>query len=111
MTSLPTALFIVDPIKEKIALAEARRMGIPVVAIVDTNCNPKEIDHPIPANDDAIKAVKLICSKIADAVIEGKGGEVIQAEAVKKEGEEKAETIESTEPLIVTPDEGKGEEG
>ena len=74
MTALPGALFIIDPTKEKIALAEAKRMGIPVVAIVDTNCNPDEIDHPIPANDDAIRAIKLICSKIADAVIEGKAG-------------------------------------
>ena len=72
MTSLPSALFIVDPTKERIALAEAKRIGIPVVAIVDTNCNPDEIDYPIPANDDAIRAIKLICSKIADAVIEGK---------------------------------------
>jgi len=72
MTSLPSALFIVDPIKEKIALAEAKRMGIPVVAIVDSNCNPDEVDHPIPANDDAIRALRLICSKIADVVIEGK---------------------------------------
>ncbi len=72
MTSLPGALFIIDPVKEKIALAEAKKMGIPVVAIVDTNCDPSEIDYPIPANDDAIKAIKLICSKIADAILEGK---------------------------------------
>jgi small subunit ribosomal protein S2 len=74
MTRLPGALFIIDPIKEKIALAEAHRMSIPVIGIVDTNCNPDEIDHPIPANDDAIRAVKLICQKIADAVLEGKAG-------------------------------------
>ena len=72
MTSLPDALFIVDPSKESIALAEAKKVGIPVVAIVDTNCNPDDIAYPIPANDDAIKATKLICSKIADAVLEGK---------------------------------------
>lgn len=71
MTSLPAALFIVDPPKEKIALAEARRMGIPVVAIADTSCNPNEIDYPIPANDDAIRAIKLICNKVADAILEG----------------------------------------
>ena len=75
MTALPSALFIIDPIKEKIALAEAKRMGIPVVAIVDTNCNPDDIDYPIPANDDAIRAIKLVCSKIADAVLEGKAGD------------------------------------
>ena len=113
MTSLPNALFIVDPTKERIALAEARRMGIPVVAIVDTNCNPNEIDYPIPANDDAIKAIKLVCSKIADAVIEGKtGGVVAQAEVSEEKALEKSETIEITEPLIFTPaDEDKGGEG
>jgi len=74
MTSLPSALFIVDPTTEKIALAEARRMGIPVIAICDTNSDPDLIDYPIPANDDAIKSINLICSKIADAVLEGKAG-------------------------------------
>ncbi len=71
LTRLPSALFIVDPSKEHIAVAEARRMGIPIVAMVDTNCNPDEIDYPIPANDDAIRAVKLVCSAIADAALEG----------------------------------------
>ncbi len=73
MTRLPDALFIVDPTKERIALTEAKQMGIPVVAICDTNCDPNELDYPIPANDDAIRAIKLVCSKIADAVLEGKG--------------------------------------
>ena len=77
MTKLPSVLFIVDPTKDKIALMEAKRMDIPVVAICDTNCNPDELDMIIPANDDAIRAVKLICSKMADAVIEGKGIQVI----------------------------------
>ena len=77
MTSLPSALFIVDPTKENIALEEAKRLEIPVVAIVDTNCNPDNIDYPIPANDDAIRAIKLVCSKIADAVVEGKGGTAV----------------------------------
>jgi small subunit ribosomal protein S2 len=113
MTSLPNALFIVDPTKERIALAEARRMGIPLVAIVDTNCNPNEIDYPIPANDDAIKAIKLVCTKIADAIIEGKtGGVVAQAEVGEEKALEKSETVEITEPLIFTPaDEDKGGEG
>jgi len=71
MTTLPSVLFIVDPTKERIALAETKRIGIPVVAICDTNCNPDEIDYAIPANDDAIRAVKLICGQIAEAVIEG----------------------------------------
>lgn len=75
MKQLPDALFIVDPRKERIAVAEARRLGIPIVAIVDTNCDPDEIDYVIPGNDDAIRAVKLITSKIADAVLEGLQGE------------------------------------
>ncbi|HEY50254.1 MAG TPA: 30S ribosomal protein S2 [Dehalococcoidia bacterium] len=106
MTSLPNALFIVDPTKEGIALAEAKRMGIPVVAIVDTNCNPDIIDYPIPANDDAIRAIKLICSKIADAVLEGKAG---VAEALTEAAElgelEEAKALETMEPLIFTPEE------
>ncbi|GAB6935737.1 MAG: 30S ribosomal protein S2 [Bacillota bacterium] len=75
MKSLPDAVYIIDPRKEKIAVAEARKLGIPVVAIVDTNCDPDEIDYVIPGNDDAIRAVRLITSKIADAVLEGKQGE------------------------------------
>jgi len=101
MTSLPSALFIVDPTKERIALAEAKRIGIPVVAIVDTNCNPDDIDYPIPANDDAIRAIKLICNKIADSVIEGKTGEAVVSAEV---GEEELEVTEIAEPLIFTPD-------
>ena len=72
MTTLPGALFIADPIKDKIALTEAKKLGIPVIAIIDTNCNPDGIDYPIPANDDAVRAIRLVCSKIADAVVEGK---------------------------------------
>jgi len=72
MEELPDAIFIVDPKKEKIAVAEAIKLSIPIVAIVDTNCNPEEIDYVIPGNDDAIRAVKLISSVIADAVLEGK---------------------------------------
>jgi len=105
MTSLPGVLFIVDPVKDRIALAEAKRVGIPVVAIVDTNCNPDDIDYPIPANDDAIRAIKLMCSKIADAVIEGKTGEVvIPIEEEQEKGLEELEVTEITEPIIFTPD-------
>ena len=75
MKKLPGALFIVDPRKERIAVQEARILGIPIVAIVDTNCDPDEIDYVIPGNDDAIRAVKLIAGKLADAVLEGKQGE------------------------------------
>jgi len=112
MTRLPDALFIIDPTKERIAIAEAKRVGIPVVAIVDTNCNPDDIDYPIPANDDAIRAIKLICTKIADSIIEGRTGEAVaSAEAEKKEEGEPKESMEISQPLIFTPDdEGKGEE-
>jgi len=79
MDKLPGVMFVVDPRKEKIAVAEARKLNIPVVAIVDTNCDPDEIDYIIPGNDDAIRAVKLITSKIADAVVEGKQGEQMTA--------------------------------
>lgn len=75
MRELPGALFIVDPRKERIAVAEARKLGIPIVAIVDTNCDPDEIDVIIPGNDDAIRAVRLLCATIADAVIEANQGE------------------------------------
>lgn len=82
MKKLPGALFIVDPRKERIAVAEARTLGIPIVAIVDTNCDPDEIDYVIPGNDDAIRAVKLIAGKLADAVLEGKQGEQTEDEPV-----------------------------
>jgi len=104
MTSLPAALFIVDITKENIALAEAKRVGIPVIAVVDTNCNPDGIDYPIPANDDAIKAIKLICSKIADSVIEAQASTAAPpAEAEPKEGVGEPEATETTEPIIFTP--------
>ena len=106
MTSLPSALCIIDPTKERIALAEAKRVGIPVTAIVDTNCNPDEIDHPIPANDDAIKAIKLICNKIADAVIEAKsGGMGVPSEEEAEESLEELEAKEDTESIVLAPDE------
>jgi len=81
MKRLPGAMFVVDPRKEHIAVAEARALGIPVVAIVDTNCDPDEVDYAIPGNDDAIRAVKLIASKMADAVLEGRQGEQMEAAA------------------------------
>ncbi|MFQ5589129.1 MAG: 30S ribosomal protein S2, partial [Nitrospiria bacterium] len=71
MRRLPAAMFIIDTIKEKTAVLEARRLGIPVIAIVDTNCNPDEVDYPIPGNDDAVRAIRLITSRIADAAVEG----------------------------------------
>jgi len=93
MRSLPGLMFIVDPSQEDIAVAEARKLNIPIVAITDTNCDPDVIDHVIPGNDDAIRAVKLIASVIADAVIEAKQGEQMEekAEEVAEETAEKAE--------------------
>ncbi len=104
MTSLPDIIFIADLSKEKISLAEAQRVGIPVVAIADTNCDPNEIDHPIPANDDAIRAIRLITSKIADAVLEGKaGGMVAPAEETAEVTPEEAPATD--EAVARTPEE------
>ncbi len=75
MKKLPDAMFVIDPRKERIAIAEAHKLNIPIIGIVDTNCDPDEIDYVIPANDDAIRAVKLLTSKMADAILEGKQGE------------------------------------
>ena len=94
MKKLPAALFIVDPRKEKIAVAEAKKLNIPIVAIVDTNCDPDEVDYVIPGNDDAIRAVKLIAGTIANAIIEGRQGgdaEAAEAQAEVAETEEAAE--------------------
>ncbi|MGN1102290.1 MAG: 30S ribosomal protein S2, partial [Huintestinicola sp.] len=91
MKKLPGALFIVDPRKEKIAVSEAKKLGIPVVAIVDTNCDPDDADYVIPGNDDAIRAVKLIAGAMADAIIEGRQGEQQAAEAEEAAEEEAAE--------------------
>ncbi len=85
MEKLPGALFIVDPRKEKIAVAEAKKLNIPIVAIVDTNCDPDEVDYVIPGNDDAIRAVKLIAGTIANAIIEGRQGDDAAAEEAQAE--------------------------
>lgn len=92
MKELPGALFIIDPRKEHIAICEARTLGIPIVAIVDTNCDPDEVDYVIPGNDDAIRAVKLIAGKVADAVIEAKQGEQME-EAVLDGGYIESSTV------------------
>ena len=87
MKELPGVMFVVDPRKEKIAISEAKKLGIPVVAIVDTNCDPDEVDYVIPGNDDAIRAVKLIASTISNAIIEGRQGEdamVVDAEEAEE---------------------------
>ena len=90
MKDLPGAIFVVDPKKERIAVAEARKLDIPIIAIVDTNCDPEEVDYVIPGNDDAIRAVKLLVGRMADAVIEGNQG-LSMAEAVAEEEEAPAE--------------------
>ena len=92
MDRLPSAVFIIDPKKERIAVEEAQRLAIPIVAIVDTNCDPTAIDHPIPGNDDAIRAVRLITSRMADAVLEGVGT------LAKEEAE--AEEAAAEEPIV-----------
>lgn len=92
MKKIPGAMFVVDPRKERNAILEAKKLGIPVVAIVDTNCDPDEVDFVIPGNDDAIRAVKLIAAKIADAIIEGRQGEQLSPETV-----EAVEAVEAAE--------------
>ncbi len=94
MNKLPDAIFVIDPRKERIAIAEARKLNIPIVGIVDTNCDPDEIDYVIPANDDAIRAVKLLTSKMADAILEVKQGEELE-EVEAEATEEAAETEEA----------------
>ncbi|PYG88399.1 small subunit ribosomal protein S2 [Ruminiclostridium sufflavum DSM 19573] len=91
LKKIPGAMFVVDPRKERNAILEAKKLGIPVVAIVDTNCDPDEVDFVIPGNDDAIRAVKLIAAKMADAIIEGRQGEQLEPEAAEAAGEEAAE--------------------
>ena len=95
MKKLPGAMFVVDPRKEKIAISEAKKLGIPVVAIVDTNCDPDEVDYVIPGNDDAIRAVKLIASTMSNAIIEGRQGE----DAVVAEDAEEAKVNETDEEV------------
>ncbi|MBE5760620.1 MAG: 30S ribosomal protein S2 [Clostridiales bacterium] len=97
MKKLPGALFVVDPRKEHIAVAEARALGIPIVGIVDTNCDPDEVDYVIPGNDDAIRAVKLIAGKLADAIIEGRQGEDVAAPAEAAPATEEAAPAEEAQ--------------
>ena len=98
MDKIPDVMFIIDPVEEATALAEARKLNIPVVAVCDTNCDPDLIDYPVPGNDDAIRAVKLFCSVIADAILEGKGienkQEDVATEAQEEVKEEKADKEE-----------------
>lgn len=102
METLPGAVFIIDPKKERIAVSESKKLGIPIVAIVDTNCDPDEIDYVIPGNDDAIRTIRLITSKIADAVIEGK--------SIYTKTFEEAQEKEAIEEKKAAEEEGIGEE-
>jgi len=100
MDKLPGVIFLVDPKKERIAILEARKLNIPVVGLVDTNCNPEDVDYCIPGNDDAIRAVKLIADSIANAVIEGNQGEsfeVAEEQSVEEEVESMEQVVEATE--------------
>ena len=106
MNELPGVIFLVDPKKERIAILEAKKLGIPVVGLVETNCNPEEVDYAIPGNDDAIRAVKLIADVMANAVIEGKQGESFEPEMEEQPVDEEATTIEE----VVANEEEKVEE-
>ena len=108
MDELPGVIFLVDPKKERIAILEAKKLNIPVVGLVDTNCNPEELDYPIPGNDDAIRAVALIADVMANAVIEGKQGESFEAQ----DEEQPVETSEnpSMEEVVEEAEETKKEE-
>ncbi|WP_420799292.1 30S ribosomal protein S2 [Ktedonospora formicarum] len=98
MRSLPSALFIIDTRKERTAVLEALRLEIPIIALADTNCDPDEMDYPIPANDDAIRAVRLLCAKIADAAVEGRR----QLDALNKDEETTEEETQVEEQTVVT---------
>ena len=108
MTEVPGVMFIVDPKKEKIGILEARKLGIPVIGLVDTNCNPQDVDYAIPGNDDAIRAVKLIADCMANAVIEGKQGESMETVEEAMEVEEVVEPTDMEE--VVAVEETKNEE-
>jgi len=106
MTELPDILFVVDPKKEHIAIQEAKKLNIPIVGLVDTNCNPDDVDYVIPGNDDAIRAVKLITDVIANAIIEGKQGESLESNEEATETENASdEKEESIEEVVANEDE------
>ena len=103
MTELPGVIFLVDPKKERIAVLEAKKLGIPVIGLVDTNCNPEEVDYAIPGNDDAIRAVKLIADVMANAVIEGKQGEsfeTVEEQDVSEEAESMEQVVSENEEKV-----------
>ena len=104
MAQLPDVLFVIDPKKEHIAILEARKLNIPIVGLVDTNCDPNDVDYVIPGNDDAIRAVKLIADTIANAVIEGRQGESLEEEATLEEQVENSDEVKSMEEIAQEPE-------
>ncbi len=100
MNELPGVIFLIDPKKERIAILEAKKLGIPVVGLIDTNCNPEEVDYPIPGNDDAIRAVKLIADVMANAVIEGRQGESFEPEMQEEDMSSMEEVVASEEEEV-----------
>ena len=100
MKEIPGVMFVVDPKKERIAILEARKLGIPVVGLIDTNCNPEDVDYAIPGNDDAIRAVKLITDVMASAIIEGRQGESFETVASEEQAEETTEEPTSIEEVV-----------
>ena len=105
MTRLPGAMFVVDPKNERIAILEARKLNIPIVGLIDTNCNPEDVDYPIPGNDDAIRAVKLITDVMANAIIEGRQGEMVD---VPTEVEEQpVEEVTDMEQVVANEEEAE----
>ena len=100
MKRLPGAIFIVDPKKERIAILEARKLNIPIVGLIDTNCNPEDVDYPIPGHHDAIRAVKLIADVMANAVIEGRQGEAMETSTPEKEEQEVKEEVKDMEQVV-----------
>ena len=105
MTKLPGAIFVVDPKNERIAVLEAKKLGIPVIGLVDTNCSPVDVDYPIPGNDDAIRAVKLITDVMANAVIEGRQGEILEPSSEVEEQAEVATEEPSMEEVVAASEE------
>ena len=105
MTNLPGAIFVVDPKNERIAILEAKKLGIPVVGLVDTNCSPVDLDYPIPGNDDAIRAVKLITDVMANAVIEGRQGEIPETASEVQEQEVAESEAPSMEEVVANSEE------
>ena len=99
MTDIPGVMFVVDPKNERIAVLEAKKLNIPIVGLVDTNCNPEDVDYPIPGNDDAIRAVKLITDVMANAVIEGRQGEALEVEE-QEEAFEEAQEPQDMEEVV-----------